>query len=93
MKRLGPRTEPCGTTREIVILLAVPSIETEYDRDEREERNQLWAMDEIPNQVDSRVSSIDWSRVSKAHIGQGGIDRKLVDVQSHWSDGHEVTEG
>ena len=76
-----------------MILLAVPPIDTEYDRDEREERNQLWAMEEGPNQVNSRVSSIDWSRVSKAHIGQKGIDRKLVDVESHWSDGHEVTEG
>ena len=58
MKRLGPRTEPSGATREIVILLAVLPIDTEYDRYEREERNQLWAMEEIPNQVDSRVSGI-----------------------------------
>ena len=47
-------------------------------------------MEEISNQVDSRVSCIEWSR---QRIGRASIDRKLVDVQSLWRDGHVVTEG
>ena len=41
-----------------MILLGVPPIDREDKRDERQERNQLRKMEEIPNQVDSRVSSI-----------------------------------
>ena len=49
-----------------MILLGYPPTGTEGERDERKERNQLREMEKIPNQVDSRVSSIEWSRVSKA---------------------------
>ena len=35
LKRIGPKTEPCGTPQEIVILLGIPPIDTEDERDER----------------------------------------------------------
>ena len=51
-----------------MILLGVPPIDTEDECGERYKWNQLREMEDIPNQVDSRVSNIEWSRVSKAAI-------------------------
>ena len=53
-----------------MILLGDQPIDAEDERDERYERNPLREMEEIPNKVDSQVSSIEWSTVSKARHKQ-----------------------
>ena len=75
MKRTGPRTEPCGTPQvrgdEGVLCGGIPAVDV---RDERYEVNHCSETDEMPNQVESRWSKMEWSRVSKL-IDQDQEDR------------------
>ena len=67
MKRTGPRTEPCGTPQvrgdEGELCRGIPTIDV---RDERYEVNHCSETEEMPNQEERRLSSMKWSRVSKA---------------------------
>ena len=67
MKRTGPRTKPCGTphAREDEGELC-EGIHTVDMRDERYEVNNCSETEEMPNQVERRWSTMEWSRVSKA---------------------------
>ena len=67
LKRIGPRTEPCGTPQvrgnEVDL---DPEAVTVKDLEVRYEVNHFRGVPEIPNQVDRRWSKMEWSIVSKA---------------------------
>ena len=67
MKRIGSRTEPCGTPQvrgdEGELCRGIPIV---YVRDERYEVNNCSETEEMPNQVERRWSRMEWSVVSKA---------------------------
>ena len=66
LKRIGHRTEPCGTPKvrgsegE-----RLGGMETADVRDDRKEVNHCRGSSEMPNQVERRWSKIEWSMVSK----------------------------
>ena len=67
MKRTGPRTPPCGTARvradEGELCGGIPTVDV---RDERYEVNHCSETEAMPNELESRWSRMEWSRVSKA---------------------------
>ena len=66
MKRTGPRTEPLGTPQvrqdEGVLCERIPTVDV---WDEIYKMNHCSETEQIPNQVESRWSRMEWSRVSK----------------------------
>ena len=85
-------TDPYETPKEMAILLGVPPIDTEDERDKIEERNQLRDMEKIPTRQTDEWAVCSGQGYRRQQIGQESIDRKLVDEQSHWRDGRAVTE-
>ena len=67
MKRIWPRTEPCGTPQvrgiEGELFGVIPTVDV---RDERYEVNHCSQTEEMPNHVERRWSRMEWLRVSKA---------------------------
>ena len=67
IERTEPRTEPCGTPQvrgdEVELCGGIPTVDV---RDERYEVNHCSEIEEMPNQVERRWSTMEWSRVSKA---------------------------
>ena len=84
LKSIGPRTEPWGTPQKWKRWGDMWPWGQRKSNKNDVKRNQLWALPEIPNQLERRWMRIELLMVSKA----GDKDRKLADVRWHWIGDH-----